>query len=91
MLPFSTYSTEKYAMPEGARLLLYTDGLTEVFRGDEEFGEARLLQSFLECESDSSDCVLDSLWATLQDFTDEKEQTDDMTALVLLRQERRRP
>jgi serine phosphatase RsbU (regulator of sigma subunit) len=86
MLPFSTYSVEKYALPAGARLLLYTDGLTEVFRGDEEFGEARLLQSFLDCNSDSSDCVLDSLWSTLQDFTDEQEQSDDMTALVLLRQ-----
>jgi serine phosphatase RsbU (regulator of sigma subunit) len=86
MLPFSTYSVEKYCLPEGARLLLYTDGLTEVFRGDEEFGEARLLQSFLNCKSPNSEYVLDSLWSALQDFTDEKEQSDDMTALVLLRQ-----
>jgi serine phosphatase RsbU (regulator of sigma subunit) len=87
MLPFSTYQAEKYSLPEGARLLLYTDGLTEVFRGDEEFGEARLLQSFLNCESPSSEAVLDSLWSTLDDFSDEVEQSDDMTALVLLRQE----
>jgi len=86
MLPFSTYQAEKYPLPDGARLLLYTDGLTEVFRGDEEFGEARLLQSFLDCKSDSSEGVLESLWSTLQDFTDEKEQSDDMTALCLLRQ-----
>jgi serine phosphatase RsbU (regulator of sigma subunit) len=86
MLPFSTYQAEKYSLPEGARLLLYTDGLTEVFRGDEEFGEARLLQSFLECKSDSSEDVLDSLWSTLKDFSDEVEQSDDMTALCLLRQ-----
>jgi serine phosphatase RsbU (regulator of sigma subunit) len=86
MLPFSTYQAEKYALPEGARLLLYTDGLTEVFRGDEEFGEARLLQSFLDCDSASSEGVLDSLWSTLDDFSDEVEQSDDMTALCLLRQ-----
>ena len=86
MLPFSTYLAEKYPLPDGARLLLYTDGLTEVFRGEEEFGEARLLQSFLDCESASPEVVLDSLWSTLEEFTDEKEQSDDMTALVLLRQ-----
>jgi serine phosphatase RsbU (regulator of sigma subunit) len=86
MLPFSTYETEKYPLPDGARLLLYTDGLTEVFRGDEEFGEARLLQSFLDCKSASSEGVLDSLWSTLGDFSDEVEQSDDMTALCLLRQ-----
>ncbi|MGD0797521.1 MAG: PP2C family protein-serine/threonine phosphatase [Acidobacteriaceae bacterium] len=86
MLPFSTYHAEKYSLRHGARLLLYTDGLTEVFRGDEEFGEARLLQSFLDCRSDSSEEVLDSLWSTLNDFSDELEQSDDMTALCLLRQ-----
>jgi serine phosphatase RsbU (regulator of sigma subunit) len=86
MLPFSTYEAEKYPLPDGARLLLYTDGLTEVFRGDEEFGEARLLQSFLDCKSASSEGVLESLWSTLGEFSDEVEQSDDMTALCLLRQ-----
>jgi serine phosphatase RsbU (regulator of sigma subunit) len=86
MLPFSTYEAEKYPLPDRARLLLYTDGLTEVFRGDEEFGEARLLQSFLDCKSASSEGVLESLWSTLKDFSDEVEQSDDMTALCLLRQ-----
>jgi serine phosphatase RsbU (regulator of sigma subunit) len=86
MLPFSTYEAEKYPLPDGARLLLYTDGLTEVFRGDEEFGEARLLQSFLDCKSASSEGVLESLWSTLDEFSDEVEQSDDMTALCLLRQ-----
>ena len=86
MLPFSTYEAEKYPLPDRARLLLYTDGLTEVFRGDEEFGEARLLQSFLDCKSASSEGVLESLWSTLGEFSDEVEQSDDMTALCLLRQ-----
>ena len=86
MLPFSTYQMERFSFPKGARLLLYTDGLTEVIRGDEEFVEARLLQTFEKCSLESSDGVLDSLWTALAEFGDEKEQSDDMTALVLLRQ-----
>jgi serine phosphatase RsbU (regulator of sigma subunit) len=86
MLPFSTYKVERYSIPSGSRLLLYTDGLTEVFRGEEEFGEARLLRTFLECDSVTSEGVLDALWSTLDQFSDEEEQSDDMTALVLLRQ-----
>jgi len=86
MLPFSTYEAEKYSLRDGARLLLYTDGLTEVFRGEEEFGEARLLQHFLDCDSATSEGVLDALWSALDDFCDQEEQSDDMTALVLLRQ-----
>jgi serine phosphatase RsbU (regulator of sigma subunit) len=85
MMPDSTYHAERYSLPAGARLLLYTDGLTEVFRGEEEFGEARLLQTFLDCKSPASEDVIDSLWAALAAFGDEKEQSDDMTAVVLLR------
>lgn len=85
MLPFSTYEAEKYALAKGARLLVYTDGMTEVFRGEEEFGEERLLQSFSDCEALTSEAALASLWNTLEQFCMGQEQTDDMTALVLSR------
>ena len=55
LLPFSTYEVESLPLPVGSRLLLYTDGMTEVFRSgvdgasDDEFGEDRLLQTFLDC------------------------------------------
>jgi serine phosphatase RsbU (regulator of sigma subunit) len=87
MLPFSSYEAEKYSLPMGARLLLYTDGLTEVFCDGEEFGEVRLLDTFVDCEPVSAEGVVDSLWSTLNQFGDEEEQSDDMTALVLLRQD----
>jgi hypothetical protein len=86
MLADSTYSQESYSLPPGAKLLLYTDGLTEVFRGDEEFGEARLLQSFLDSELLDAEGILDSLWSVLHNFTDQRDQTDDMSAIVLLRE-----
>ena len=86
MLPFSSYAVEKYTLPPGARLLLYTDGLTEVFRGEEEFGDVRLLQSLIDSEGESSENILDSLWKTLDEFSDGSEQSDDMTAMVLVRE-----
>lgn len=86
LLPFSTYAVESYEMVPGSGLLIYTDGLTEVFRGEEEFGEERLLDCFSDCDFIQSEAVLDSIWATLDAFSDGQEQSDDMTALVLLRQ-----
>jgi serine phosphatase RsbU (regulator of sigma subunit) len=86
LLPFSTYAAETHPIPVGTRLLVYTDGLTEVFHGEDEFGESRLLDSFVACDSANSDGVLESLWSTLNAFSDGSEQSDDMTALVLLRQ-----
>ena len=85
ILPFSSYVPEKFALGPGSRLLVYTDGMTEVFRGHEEFGEARLLETFLACEELTPERTLVHLWRTLEGFSDGQEQSDDMTALVLFR------
>jgi serine phosphatase RsbU (regulator of sigma subunit) len=67
--------------------LIYTDGLIEVFRGEEEFGEARLMDAFVSCKATTAEAILASLWKELDSFSDGQEQSDDMTGLVLLRQE----
>jgi serine phosphatase RsbU (regulator of sigma subunit) len=91
LLPFSTYEVESFPLPVGSRLLLYTDGMTEVFRTgldgamDDEFGEDRLLQTFLECPPSTPEQILDTVWATIDKFGDQ-EQSDDMTAMVLMRE-----
>ena len=66
--------------------MVYTDGMTEVFHGEDEFGEARLLEAFVSCKEPSPDGTLGSLWTTLESFSDGQEQSDDMTALVLFRE-----
>ena len=62
------------------------DGLTEVFQGEEEFGDVRLLQSLVDCKAHTSEGILQSLWTTLDEFSDGSEQSDDMTAMVLVRE-----
>ena len=91
LLPFSSYAPQVVKLEPGMRLLVYTDGMTEVFHGEDEFGEARLLQWFLDCKETSPDRVLGSLWDTLGTFSDGQEQSDDMTALVLFRNASPRP
>jgi serine phosphatase RsbU (regulator of sigma subunit) len=80
-----TYSTEKHGFMPGSRLLFYTDGLTEVFQGDEEFGSERLLDEFSKCPCEKADGILDALWTTLDKFSSGGPQSDDMTALALCR------
>ena len=65
--------------------MFYTDGLTEVFRGDEEFGPERLLDEFSKCPSQKADGILDALWAAIEEFSAGGPQGDDMTALALCR------
>jgi serine phosphatase RsbU (regulator of sigma subunit) len=85
LLPFSSYVPVEYPIEPAARLLVYTDGMTEVFCGEEEFGEARLLKFFADSHEPTAATTLDSLWGTLAAFSDGQEQSDDMTALVLFR------
>lgn len=85
MLPFSSYVSEEFPFRSGSKLLVYTDGMTEVFCGEEEFGEARLLETFLASSEPTAERALKFLWETLEEFSDGREQSDDMTALVLSR------
>jgi serine phosphatase RsbU (regulator of sigma subunit) len=85
LLPGMSYASEKRGFPPGSRLLFYTDGLTEVFKGDEEFGSDRLLDVFLKCRAEKADGILDALWAAIGEFSDGGSQCDDMTALALCR------
>jgi serine phosphatase RsbU (regulator of sigma subunit) len=85
ILPFSTYVAETFNLTPGTRLLVYTDGMTEVFRGEEEFGEERFLETFIGCKESTAEKTLGALWNALEVFSDGQDQSDDMTALVLLR------
>ena len=85
LLPGMEYVSERSSFKPGARLLFYTDGLTEVFRGDEEFGPERLLHEFSTCSSPKADDILDALWTALDEFSAGGPQGDDMTALALCR------
>jgi len=85
LLPGMRYASERCPFPRGSRLLFYTDGLTEAFRGDEEFGAERLMENFSKCLSPKADGILEALWKAIGDFVEGGPQGDDMTALVLCR------
>ena len=87
MLPGATYQTEHLQLERGARLLLYTDGLTELFRGEEEFGLDRLIDAFRRATGAASPAgsILNTLWTELDTFTAGAPQCDDMSAIALVR------
>jgi serine phosphatase RsbU (regulator of sigma subunit) len=85
LLPGRVYAAEKAQLVPGARLLFYTDGLTEVFRGDEEFGAARLLHEFRSSSARKAEVLLDGIWKAIREFSAGSPQADDMTALAVYR------
>jgi len=85
LLPGMSYQSERQWILPGARLLFYTDGLTEVFQGEEEFGPERLLDEFSQCPTAQADGILEALWTAIEGFSAGGPQGDDMTALALCR------
>jgi phosphoserine phosphatase RsbU/P len=85
LVPMMEYTSETLAFSPGSRLLFYTDGLTEVFQGDDEFGSDRLLATFRGCKSQDCTAILKVLWQQLAEFSRGEPQQDDMTALALVR------
>ena len=85
LFPGRRYQAETHSLAGSCGLLLYTDGLTEVFRGEEEFGPERLLAEFQQLHTRGCSDMLDQLWKLLAEFSGSGAQSDDMTALALLR------
>jgi serine phosphatase RsbU (regulator of sigma subunit) len=83
LLPGMTYASERLPFGKGSRLLFYTDGLTEVFLEEEEFGQDRLMLEFSNTQALQADGILEALWAAIHGFSGGGPQEDDMTALVL--------
>lgn len=83
LLPGMSYSSKVLSFGKGSRLLFYTDGLTEVFLDDEEFGQDRLMEVFSNATTCKADDILEALWKAIHGFSGDGPQGDDMTALVL--------
>lgn len=84
---FPYENTISYINP-GDRLLLYTDGITEAINDKEqEYDDFRPLKEFFV--SNQLSCAqkfIEALIADMQKFTGETPQSDDITALYLIRE-----
>ncbi len=83
MIPGMSYAAETLPFPPGSRVLLYTDGLTEVFCGDDEFGCDRLSDTFRDASPQDAAANLSTLWEALRSYSDNAPPTDDMTAIAI--------
>lgn len=80
------YSGQKLCMESGDRLFLYTDGIPEAMNeNEEEYSDERMIK-YVESHSEmSSDQLIDTLVKDVKNFTGSTEQSDDITALCLIR------
>lgn len=83
------YESSKNILHPGDSVLFYTDGITEAMNiNDEEYDNIRSLRNFiLSHKAESAQSFIADLLDDLRDFTGNKEQSDDITALFLIRKD----
>jgi sigma-B regulation protein RsbU (phosphoserine phosphatase) len=78
------YEQRQVAIESGDIMLLYTDGIVEAMNDkDELFGQNRLRSSLASTTELSAQGILDSILSDLRQFTQDEEQSDDITAIVI--------
>ena len=80
------YADARVDMEPGARLVLFSDGITEAFNdSDEAFGDDRLLDTTRTLpERQGSDEDVTAIVTAVDEFTGEAPQFDDITCVVLV-------
>jgi serine phosphatase RsbU (regulator of sigma subunit) len=84
-IPGMEYKLETHSFPPGARLLLCTDGVTEVAYQEQEFAIEGAESSLRTANCAGCEALLDALWSDVLAFAHGSPQEDDMTALALMR------
>jgi serine phosphatase RsbU (regulator of sigma subunit)/anti-sigma regulatory factor (Ser/Thr protein kinase) len=84
ILPDAEFPETNEVFPEGGRILVYTDGLTETRNASGEFfGQDRLVQWLSENRQKSTEQLKNSLGAHLAQFRGNTPLQDDQTFLLL--------
>lgn len=78
------YKDESLFLNTGAKLFLYTDGITEAFsKNDEQFGDDRLADILKVSGSININETMKNIKKSIENFTENCEQSDDITILLL--------
>lgn len=75
------FKSDELKYSSGDLLLLYTDGITEARKGDDEFGESRLEKYIIENLDKNADTIISGLRQKVKDFCGQLQ--DDSTLLVV--------
>ena len=75
--------TESVTLSKGDSLLLYTDGVTEVLNGMEQFGQDRLAELFLQSADLTAPDILQTILQRASAFGENKTLADDVTMVAL--------
>jgi len=80
------YHEESIQLEKGEMLILFTDGVTEAMNVSfEEYGDERLVAALKNAVGSNCQEMINAVKADVSEFTEEAEQSDDITMLTIKR------
>ncbi len=88
IVPSYPFEEATISMLPGELLILFSDGITEAMNGnEEEFGEDRLMEVIVNHRTELPENLLEIIFKEVQKFCGNTAQMDDMTIVIIKRQE----
>jgi serine phosphatase RsbU (regulator of sigma subunit) len=72
---------EQIRLAPGDLLVIFSDGVTEAARNEEEYGEARLIHELQACRNLPVNAIVQAIFASVREFS-AGAQSDDLTLLI---------
>jgi sigma-B regulation protein RsbU (phosphoserine phosphatase) len=83
-MPDIQFSNKTLQLPQNAKLLLYTDGVTEAMNDDQKlFGDKELLELMKNSRCKTAEKCICNIKSTITKFAGNAEQSDDITMLCI--------
>lgn len=80
---FGGWKVESVQLSAGDLLFVYTDGVTEAERGEELYGNDRLIKILSDTQKSKADEIVSHLMKDISDFAGDTPQSDDITMLLI--------
>ncbi len=88
VVPSVIFEEERFLFEHDEMLVLYSDGITEAMNKDEEeFGDERLIEVITNNKKESAEKLIEKILDEVNKFTGKTPQMDDMTLVVIKREE----
>ncbi len=82
---FFTWTEDSQALEPGDLLFIFTDGVTEAMKGDEQYSDARLEKLVVSSHELNPEALAGKLVGDIDVFVGDAPQSDDITLLILKR------
>jgi phosphoserine phosphatase RsbU/P len=83
MMPVFPYGDMEAQLAPGDILAVFTDGVTEAFRGDEEFGDERLIETIRATRGGTAGDITSAVIRAVVEWGDKPNPEDDVTVIAL--------